>query len=70
MDPLTILEDHFEASYVAFGSILELDATSHHSLSDQSGNNDFNSINLMPQLPNTPKNAGVFNRAFMTIMKR
>ncbi|MBW0465400.1 hypothetical protein O181_005115 [Austropuccinia psidii MF-1] len=49
MDPLTILEDHFEASYVAFGSILELDVTLNHSLSDQSANYQFNSINLMPQ---------------------
>ncbi|MBW0494814.1 hypothetical protein O181_034529 [Austropuccinia psidii MF-1] len=49
MDPLTILEDQFEASYVAFGSILELDATLNHSLSDQSANYHFNSINLMPK---------------------
>ncbi|MBW0524885.1 hypothetical protein O181_064600 [Austropuccinia psidii MF-1] len=84
MDPLTILEDQFEASYVAFSSILELDATLNHSLYDQGANYRFNSINLMPQgndssddeydndeynLPKEPENAGVCNQAFMTIMK-
>ncbi|MBW0488954.1 hypothetical protein O181_028669 [Austropuccinia psidii MF-1] len=49
MDPLTILEDHFEASYVEFGSILALDATFHHSLTNQSTKYQSNSIYLMPQ---------------------
>ncbi|MBW0466675.1 hypothetical protein O181_006390 [Austropuccinia psidii MF-1] len=49
MDPLTILEDHFEASYVDFGSILALDATFHHSLTNQSTKYQSNSINLLPQ---------------------